>query len=51
VAGALVGWMVLYGRRARRAGERLAAQAEAAQAEAAQAEAAQMPEPVLSASR
>jgi hypothetical protein len=46
VAGALVGWMVLYGRRARRAGERLAAQAEAAQAEPAQtAEPVQRPEP------
>ena len=45
VAGALVGWMVLYGRRARREGERLAAQAEAAQT----AEAAQRPAPALSA--
>jgi hypothetical protein len=35
VAGALVGWMVLYGRRARRAGEREAAHA--AQLQAAQA--------------
>ena len=58
VAGALVGWMVLYGRRARREGERLAAQAEAAQSEAAQSEAAptaqpatQRPELALSAAR
>jgi hypothetical protein len=62
VAGALVGWMVLYGRRARRAGERLAAQAEAAQAEPVQTDAAQTepvqtaepvqrPEPALAAAR
>jgi hypothetical protein len=45
VAGLLVGWMVLYGRRARREGERLAAQAEAAQT----AEPVQLPAPALSA--
>jgi hypothetical protein len=45
VAGCLVGWMVLYGRRARREGERLAAQAEAAQT----AEPVQPPAPALSA--
>jgi hypothetical protein len=43
VAAALVGWMVAYGRRAKRQGERLAAAAQAAadQATAAQAAAAQ----------
>jgi hypothetical protein len=35
VAGVLVGWMVLYGRHARRQGERMAAAAEAAAAQAA----------------
>ena len=35
VAGVLVGWMFLYGRHARRQGERMAAAAEAAAAEAA----------------
>ena len=34
VAGLLVGWMVFYGRRARREGERLAAQAAAREAAA-----------------
>ena len=47
VAGALVGWMVLYGRRARRAGERLAAQTEPVQT----AEPVQRPEPAFAASR
>jgi hypothetical protein len=47
VAGALVGWMVLYGRRARRAGERLAAQTEPVQT----AELVQRPEPAFAASR
>jgi hypothetical protein len=44
VAGLLTGWMVLYGRRARRQGERLAAQANARTARTA------VPEPALSAS-
>jgi len=40
VAGVLVGWMFLYGRHARRQGERMAAAAEAAAVQAAAAEAA-----------
>jgi hypothetical protein len=52
VAGVLAGWMFLYGRHARRQGERMAAAAEAAAAEAAAAEAAAAeaatdPEPAL----
>jgi hypothetical protein len=52
VAGVLVGWMFLYGRHARRQGERMAAAAEATAAEAAApqsaaAEAAADPEPAL----
>jgi len=52
VAGVLVGWMFLYGRHARRQGERMAAAAEAAAAEAAApqsaaAEGAADPEPAL----
>ncbi len=48
VAGLLVGWMVLYGRRARREGERRAA--ETAQPEPQRPE-PQRPEPAISASR
>jgi hypothetical protein len=40
VSGVLVAWMVLYGRRARRRGERMAAQAQAAEAMTAEAQAA-----------
>jgi hypothetical protein len=40
VAGVLAGWMFLYGRHARRQGERMAAAAEAATAQAATAQAA-----------
>jgi hypothetical protein len=47
VAGVLVGWMFLYGRHARRQGERMAAAAEAAAAQAAAAQAATDPEPAL----
>jgi len=47
VAGVLVGWMFLYGRHARRQGERMAAAAEAAAPQSAAAEAAADPEPAL----
>jgi hypothetical protein len=47
VAGVLAGWMFLYGRHARRQGERMAAAAEAAAAEAAAAQAATDPVPAL----
>jgi hypothetical protein len=47
VAGVLAGWMFLYGRHARRQGERMAAAAEAAAAEAIAAQAATDPEPAL----
>jgi hypothetical protein len=46
VAGVLVGWMFLYGRHARRQGERMAAAAEAA-AQSAAAQSAADPEPAL----
>ena len=49
VAGVLVAWMFLYGRHARRQGERLAAQAAAAQAAADQAAADQAFTPALAA--
>ena len=53
VAAALVGWMVAYGRRAKREGERLAAEAQAAvHAPAAEAQAAvQAPEPAATAAK
>jgi hypothetical protein len=47
VGGVLAGWMFLYGRHARRQGERMAAAAEAAAAEAIAAQAATDPEPAL----
>ena len=47
VAGVLVGWMFLYGRHARRQGERMAAAAEAAAPQSAAAEGAADPEPAL----
>jgi len=49
VGGVLAGWMFLYGRHARRQGERLAAQAAAAQAAADQAAADQAFTPALAA--